>query len=806
LRRLLPTILSVATAVVPWPTMRHDTRNTGASPQRATARPGDRPWSYRTGKGIFSTPVIGRGGAVYVGSADRRFFALSARGKRLWQLRAGGIFDAAAALEPGGRVLTIGAGDERLYRLRTARRARNRVVWTFRPTLPAAGGQQVRWWEGNVARGPDGDVYAGNTGGGAYHVGRDGRQRWAYPAGNAVWTTPAFGPDGTSYWGSLDLNVFALDREGARKWATLTLGYVVSSPALSRDGTLVVGSFDGRLHAIDSATGLERWTFQTRDHIYSSPALDEDAQGRLRSIVIASADGSVYDVAPDGTERWRYDTGDVVRSSPVIGRMPDGRGRIVYVGASDGRLYALDLATGRRRWSFDTTPKAPALRDRNDLNGSPALGPHGVVIGGEHGFVWSIPYDWCLHHRDRRCDTSAAQPFGQDLLRVLPVSSGGATLGGGAERTRSAATVVNARLIQRSGGVTIDAGMLGVPSAEALVQATPAFPFHVQLSGDRHLAYVVPDGLLAPSTAYQVRVHGLAARQTMTPLGGHVPTPQTTAFDDTIRFHTPGDGGPLPLRPNRVVELRRLSLPLPSFLTSVNQIGFDDYELLMTPLEVTADRVLAYVQTGRRDAAGRLVADPNGGLDFPIAGIHRGSTFALTRRDLTLRLEFGATPMRVFTLRGTFAPDQTVRPGASLYGEIDCATMPGYGPQLIAIGLCNAQDVLAASGTYLARAYNGPAGRPLPGLTLADVRLQRPTLLTDGSVSATLTGGSVAGHAVSIALVDPATGEPLALDELSGKTVTGDTVTLRIPARTSVPDHPRAYVIVDGYALAPRDL
>jgi hypothetical protein len=478
----------------------------------------------------------------------------------------------------------------------------------------------------------------------------------------------------------------------------------------------------------------------------------------------------------------------------VIGRTPNGRGRIVYVGAGDGRLYALDLATGRRRWSFDTTPHDPALRDRNDLNGSPALGPHGIVIGGEHGFVWSIPYDWCLHHRDARCETSPAQPFGGDLLRLFPVSSGGATLG--SAPPRSPATVFNARLLQRAGGTTFDTGMLDGSS----VDATPAFPFHMQLSGDRHLAYVIPDGLLAPNTTYRLRIHGLRARQTMTPLGGHVPTAQTTPFDQTLRFRTAGDGGALPLARNRVVELRRLSLPLPAFLPSVNQIGFDAYELLMTPLEITKDRLLAYVQTGRRDAAGRLVADPNGGLDFAIAGVHRGSTFALTRRDLTMRLEFGPTPMRVFTLRGTFTPDRRVRPGAAMYGEIDCRTMPYYGPLLTAIGLCNSQDVLAASGTFLSRAYRGPAGRRVPGLTLADVQV------AGGAVSARLTGASLAGHAVSIAVVDPATGEPLALDELAGRTVSGDTVTVQIPAGVTVPDHPRVYVIVDGYAFAPRDL
>ena len=113
--------------------------------------------------------------------------------------------------------------------------------------------------------------------------------------------------------------------------------------------------------------------------------------------------------------RWRYDTGDTIRSSPVLGRAPRGDGRILYVGSANGELYALDARTGRRRWSFDTTPRDPVLRDRDDLNSSPALGRRGVYIGGEHGRLVFVPYDWCLRaRRDRRCDRSPGEAFGAE--------------------------------------------------------------------------------------------------------------------------------------------------------------------------------------------------------------------------------------------------------------------------------------------------------------------------------------------------------------------------------------------------------
>ena len=97
----------------------------------------------------------------------------------------------------------------------------------------------------------------------------------------------------------------------------------------------------------------------------------------------------------------------------MLGATPAGNsGGILYVGSSNGKLYALDTSTGRRRWSFDTTPHDPVLRDRNDLNASPALGRTGVYIAGEDGYVDYVPYDYCLHRRDSRCSTNPGQDWG----------------------------------------------------------------------------------------------------------------------------------------------------------------------------------------------------------------------------------------------------------------------------------------------------------------------------------------------------------------------------------------------------------
>jgi outer membrane protein assembly factor BamB len=98
----------------PWPSMRHDRRNTGSSPVRGRYRRGDRPWRFRTGKGVFSTPVIGRDETVYAGSADTWFYALGPNGRPRWRYKTGEIIDSAGVLGRG--TVTFGSGDEHIYR------------------------------------------------------------------------------------------------------------------------------------------------------------------------------------------------------------------------------------------------------------------------------------------------------------------------------------------------------------------------------------------------------------------------------------------------------------------------------------------------------------------------------------------------------------------------------------------------------------------------------------------------------------------------------------------------------------------
>ena len=248
----------------------------------------------------------------------------------------------------------------------------------------------------------------------------------------------------------------------------------------------------------------------------------------------------MYAVRPDGSQLWRYDTGEPVRSSPVVGRAPKGDGQIVYVGSSNGKLYALDAETGRRRWSFDTTPSRPPLSDRNDLNGSPALGRRGVYIGGEHGWVWFVPYDYCLQP-----ETTAAASGA--LGRSSPPTRAGAAgdpgrhhaararrAGAGRDRARRAA----GRPPRRGDPRRADARTPGLATrwsrSSRRSTSRPSSPATAITCSS------APTASSRRDTDYRVRCPGEWAAPAAS--GG---------FDDTLRFHTEPSRGELGLRAGR---------------------------------------------------------------------------------------------------------------------------------------------------------------------------------------------------------------------------------------------------------------
>lgn len=147
---------------------------------------------------------------------------------------------------------------------------------------------------------------------------------------------------------------------------TYALGAPTRATPVVSDGVVYVGANDGRFHAVRAADGARVWTWEGPHPIDAGATVSGDAVYFVdRRIELVSLDRST------GALRWRFALHDSVLaggpapenvtftrrvSTPLV---LDG---VVYSGSSDGGLYALDAATGEKRWRYDArTPVFSAI-------------------------------------------------------------------------------------------------------------------------------------------------------------------------------------------------------------------------------------------------------------------------------------------------------------------------------------------------------------------------------------------------------------------------------------------------------------
>ena len=385
---------------------------------RAATQPGALDWSYAVSSPVYSSPVVGADGTIYVGGGDitnmwytptggNVLYAFNPDGSLKWSYAAGDIIWSSPAIGADGTIY-FGSADSNLYAV-TDGGTEGILKWTY------ATGESINYSSPAVA--PGGSIYVGSYDGNLYAVkdaGAEATLKWSYATGDRIASSPAIGADGTVYVGSLDNNLYAITDGGTKavlKWSYATGDSIYSSPAVGVDGTVYVGSCDARLYAVNPK-GTRKWTFTTGNSVVSSPAIGADG-----TIYVGSGDGKLYALNPTGTKKWSFATGDWITSSPAVGA--DGT---IYVGSSDMNLYAVNPA-GTKKWSYATG---------DAIYSSPAIGPDGTVYVGSYdsslyAVYGSLPGSatapWPMFHNGPR-RTGAAPP---PLLTVTESGSGTVT-------------------------------------------------------------------------------------------------------------------------------------------------------------------------------------------------------------------------------------------------------------------------------------------------------------------------------------------------------------------------------------------
>lgn len=762
----------------PWPKFRADARQTGRSAVRPV-RSDLRPWTFATGKGVFSSPVIDAEGTAYIGSADHAFYAIRADGSLKWKFLTGEIIDSSALLDDKGRVY-VPSGDAHLYALD---RETGREVWKFRAHTP----EQVEalhdidlynvdWWEGNVAMLADGTLLAGNDNYLYYRIDRDtGSERGHWLGNELGWSLPAVNTrTGRVFFGSMFIalrNLFAFDAEsGEQLWSSGALGSIVSSPLLtssSADGAVVVGGFDGYVRAFGQRNGRQIWMRATRDHVYASPAQLSDGR-----IVVASTDGSVYALDPErGDVAWAFDTLAPIRSSPAV----DGEDHI-YFGSGDGRLFAIE-PDGRLRWSFRCIDG-----DRDDLNGSPGLGPHGIHIGGENGSICFVPYDYCLSdagRADARCASDADEEVPDDGARLYFTSRfGGLRAEPPAEIDANEPLAFTLSL--RAHG---DTEVAAIDKDDLRVEVSSGRAI-VEVSADRRFLTIVPEAAWTGPAggALQVTLRGGYLtdpwRVGLKAFGGT----RSGRFEQRFAFAVrPRDPVAMPYTaprqigdPGTAFEISRLAAPNPTMLPSWNQIGFDSIRWLGGIVEARGDRAVLWFIGGRHDGAtGRAVVDPANETRFAL--VLDWDDGLVTLRDAgPFTLDFNGSwgmPYRRYRIATRAAPDGRIEVSPALNAVADCDQIANYGPFLKGMGM-------SEWDTGLMHIYGGADlslwdGAPhLSREDVGDVTLE----VGATEAVARIAGGGIRrdDHAVGLLLVDAESGLPVSLSYAFVTTVETD--------------------------------
>jgi outer membrane protein assembly factor BamB len=197
---------------------------------------------------------------------------------------------------------------------------------------------------------------------------------------------------GRLLFGTEEGSIYSLDASNGRLlWRKRVESPVLSTPAV--DGkTAFFTSWDNALHAIDAASGHERWRLDLGrtlgasdywEYYVSSPVL---AAGH---VYVGSGSGRLFSIDPNsGKIVWSTDLGARVRTTPLV-----AADRVI-VGTMSGHVIAVDRHTGKRLWSFATQGAAqPFSLKQNDTRSvvtAPILAGGIVIAGGRDGNVYGI--------------------------------------------------------------------------------------------------------------------------------------------------------------------------------------------------------------------------------------------------------------------------------------------------------------------------------------------------------------------------------------------------------------------------------
>jgi outer membrane protein assembly factor BamB len=158
---------------------------------------------------------------------------------------------------------------------------------------------------------------------------------------------------------------------GKQRWTYHSDDGFETSP-LVMNGRVYIGDLSGIFHAVSVADGKKLWTFDAENTIHSS------ANAVDGNIVFGTDGADIFCLSPEGKQLWQAKAGDRINGAPAVA------GGSVFVSGCDAQLRALKVGTGEEQFASDIGALAP---------GSPVVLDDRIIIGTDQGRVVAMPRD-----------------------------------------------------------------------------------------------------------------------------------------------------------------------------------------------------------------------------------------------------------------------------------------------------------------------------------------------------------------------------------------------------------------------------
>jgi len=343
-----------------WPQRGQNSRHTGSVNYPGPLK-GNLKWMVETGGEVYSSPVTGEEGTVYIGSDDKNLYSINPEGKVNWKFKTEGKIRSTPAVTIEENICFL-SGDGFLYSLNRD----GKLNWKFKT------GSAENTTTSSPSIDSKGNIYAvagEKDKSYLYSVSPGGKENWKAKVKKTAGNTPVIDEDGTVYIS--DDGIYAYHPDGKLKFSLEKEKY--SSPLTTGQNNIIyTGISEEEKSKIRALTEKEiKWTLLLDGYVESNVSIDLEG-----NIYTGCYDGKLYSLSPQGKINWSYKTKDIIRSAPAI----DGEGN-VYTGSYDGFLYALDRP-GNLMWKF---------RCNDAIASSPAIGDNETIFFGSlDGNVYAI--------------------------------------------------------------------------------------------------------------------------------------------------------------------------------------------------------------------------------------------------------------------------------------------------------------------------------------------------------------------------------------------------------------------------------